>query len=240
MNQWLHTNDILSCPACCFWGTVFSHWWGHLKLGHRFHAPTKVCSDHCPFKPCICIICRHRLVAWSIRIRCWTRVARGSNHHLTRTRDSRRILWTSWRLWGLKTSASGSFPSCTIASVEFRYLFFYILIQHGRSTTFEIILEFGSTEALGSTGSDVLCRAVWHGLVSNDALIMCQSEMNSNLAQRFWARWHGPPFWMHFKQIGNFRTTFETVSTPLPYFWQTQFIWIRHGSSATFETGLRF
>ena len=116
MNQWLHTNDILSCTACCFWGTVFSHWWGHLKLGHRFHAPTKVCSHHCPFKPCICIICRHRLVAWSIRIRCWTRVARGSNHHLTRTRDSRRILWTSWRLWGLKTSASGSFPSCTIAS----------------------------------------------------------------------------------------------------------------------------
>ena len=116
MNQWLHTNDILSCTACCFWGTVFSHWWGHLKLRHRFHAPTKVCSNHCPFKPCICIICRHRLVAWSIRIRCWTRVARGSNHHLTRTRDSRRILWTSWRLWGLKTSASGSFPSCTIAS----------------------------------------------------------------------------------------------------------------------------
>ena len=115
MNQWLHTNDILSCTACCFWGTVFSHWWGHLKLGHRFHAPTKVCSDHCPFKPCICIICRHRLAVWSIRIRCWTRVARGSNRHLTRTRDSRRILWTSWHLWGLKTSASGSFPSCTIA-----------------------------------------------------------------------------------------------------------------------------
>ena len=117
---------------------------------------------------------------------------------------------------------------------------FFFLIQHGRSTTFEIILEFGSTEALGSTGSDVLCRAVWHGLVSNDVLLMCQSEMNSNLALRFWSRWHGPPFLMHFKQIGNFRMTFETASTPLPYFWQTHFIWIRHGSSATFETGLRF
>ena len=53
-----HGDMILSCPLIeansCLWGVIFSHW-VHLKLGHRFHALSKVCTDRDDIVPLMVI-----------------------------------------------------------------------------------------------------------------------------------------------------------------------------------------
>ena len=94
---------------------------------------------------------------------------------------------------------------------------------------------------------DRVCRATrqWHGSVSNVPLLPCRTQFIKyemyilsvltllSLTATFcffwiWCDWIKFDVWNHSRAI----------AVPLPCNSRVKFIWVRHGSSATFETGL--